>query len=103
MTMSSPSTSPPLASAPVRLSGGCRCTRSTPELVRAIRRSGQCAGSAQAGTIIGASFLANFVGKTPWAHLDIAAAWDLGRAYVGKGASGYGVRLLVELARSYCA
>ena len=42
-------------------------------------------------------------GDTPWAHLDIAgSAWDLGRAYVGKGASGYGVRLLVELARSYC-
>ena len=40
----------------------------------------------------------------PWAHLDIAgSAWDLGRAYVGKGASGYGVRLLVELARSYSA
>ncbi len=56
----------------------------------------------KAGTIIGASFLANFVGETPWAHLDIAgSAWDLGRAYVGKGASGYGVRLLVELARSY--
>ncbi|HEY5045474.1 MAG TPA: leucyl aminopeptidase [Solirubrobacteraceae bacterium] len=56
----------------------------------------------KAGTIIGAAFLANFVGETPWAHLDIAgSAWDLGRAYVGKGASGYGVRLLVELARSY--
>ena len=48
-----------------------------------------------------AAFLSNFVGDTPWAHLDIAgSAWDLGRAYVGKGASGYGVRLLVELARS---
>jgi leucyl aminopeptidase len=58
----------------------------------------------KAGTIIGASFLQNFVGETPWAHLDIAgSAWDLGRAYVGKGASGYGVRLLIELARSYCA
>jgi leucyl aminopeptidase len=58
----------------------------------------------KAGTIIGASFLANFVGETPWAHLDIAgSAWDLGRAYVGKGASGYGVRLLVELARAYSA
>jgi leucyl aminopeptidase len=57
----------------------------------------------KAGTIMGASFLANFVSETPWAHLDIAgSAWDLGRAYVGKGASGYGVRLLVELARSYC-
>jgi leucyl aminopeptidase len=58
----------------------------------------------KAGTIVGASFLANFVGEVPWAHLDIAgSAWDLGRAYVGKGASGYGVRLLVELARSYGA
>ena len=57
----------------------------------------------KAGTIIGATFLSNFVGDTPWAHLDIAGcAWDLGRAYVGKGASGYAVRLLVELARSYC-
>jgi len=58
----------------------------------------------KAGTIVGAAFLQNFVSETPWAHLDIAgSAWDLGRAYVGKGASGYGVRLLVELARSYCA
>jgi leucyl aminopeptidase len=55
----------------------------------------------KAGTIVGAAFLSNFVGDVPWAHLDIAgSAWDLGRAYVGKGASGYGVRLLVELARS---
>ena len=58
----------------------------------------------KAGTIVGAAFLSNFVGETPWAHLDIAgSAWDLGRAYVGKGASGYGVRLLVQLARSHSA
>ena len=58
----------------------------------------------KAGTIVGGTFLSNFVGDVPWAHLDIAgSAWDLGRDYVGKGASGYGVRLLVELARSYCA
>jgi leucyl aminopeptidase len=58
----------------------------------------------KAGTIVGGAFLQNFVADTPWAHLDIAgSAWDLGRAYVGKGASGYGVRLLVELARSYAA
>jgi leucyl aminopeptidase len=56
----------------------------------------------KAGTIVGASFLANFAGDVPWAHLDIAgSAWGLGRAYSGKGASGYGVRLLVELARSF--
>jgi leucyl aminopeptidase len=58
----------------------------------------------KAGTIVGATFLSNFVGEVPWVHLDIAgSAWDLDRAYVGKGASGYGVRLLVELARSYAA
>jgi leucyl aminopeptidase len=58
----------------------------------------------KAGTIVGASFLSNFVGEVPWAHLDIAgSAWELDRAYVGKGASGYGVRLLVELAKSYSA
>jgi leucyl aminopeptidase len=58
----------------------------------------------KAGTIIGGAFLGNFVGETPWAHLDIAGtAWELERAYVNKGASGFGVRLLVELARSYAA
>ncbi len=56
----------------------------------------------KAGTIVGGAFLSNFVGDVPWAHVDIAgSAWDLDRAYVGKGASGYGVRLLVELARSH--
>jgi leucyl aminopeptidase len=58
----------------------------------------------KAGTIVGATFLSNFVADVPWAHIDIAgSAWDLCRAYVGKGASGYGVRLLVELAKSYAA
>ncbi|HTU77177.1 MAG TPA: leucyl aminopeptidase, partial [Solirubrobacteraceae bacterium] len=45
----------------------------------------------KAGTIVGGTFLSNFVGETPWAHLDIAgSAWELDREYVGKGASGYG-------------
>lgn len=58
----------------------------------------------KAGTIVGGTFLSNFVGDTPWAHLDIAgSAWDLGRPYASKGAAGYGVRLLVELVRSYVA
>lgn len=57
----------------------------------------------KAGTIVAGTFLSNFAGEVPWAHLDIAgSAWDLGRAYASKGAAGYGVRLLVELARSYC-
>ncbi len=58
----------------------------------------------KAGTITGATFLSNFVGDTPWVHLDIAgSAWDLGRAYAPKGAAGYGVRLLVQLARGHSA
>jgi leucyl aminopeptidase len=55
----------------------------------------------KAGTIYAGSFLEEFVGETPWAHVDIAGtAWDVGREYTGNDASGYGVRLLVELARS---
>ena len=54
----------------------------------------------KAGTIYAASFLEEFVDGVPWVHLDIAGtAWDVGREYVGKGATGYGVRLLVALAR----
>jgi leucyl aminopeptidase len=58
----------------------------------------------KAGTITAASFLEEFVGETPWAHLDIAGtSWDVGREYVGNDASGFGVRLLVELARHLAA
>ncbi len=58
----------------------------------------------KAGTIYAASFLEEFVGDTPWAHVDIAGtAWDVGRAYTGNDASGIGVRLLVELARELAA
>jgi len=60
------------------------------------------AAKRKAGTITAGSFLEEFVGDTPWAHIDIAGtAWDVGRLYVGSGASGFGVRLLVELARRH--
>jgi leucyl aminopeptidase len=59
------------------------------------------ASKRKAGTIYAASFLEEFVDATPWVHLDIAGtAWDVGREYVGKGPTGYGVRLLVDLART---
>jgi leucyl aminopeptidase len=59
------------------------------------------ASKRKAGTITAAAFLREFVGDTPWAHVDIAGtAWDVGREYTGSDASGFGVRLLVELARS---
>ena len=56
-----------------------------------------------AGTILGAAFLQEFVGKTPWAHLDIAGtAWNFTeKSYVPKGPSGTGVRTLLELIRNW--
>ena len=50
-------------------------------------------------------FLKEFAGEGPWAHLDIAGTADLARSrgdYMGKGGTGFGVRLLVELAESLC-
>lgn len=56
-------------------------------------------GGRAAGTITAACFLEEFVGKTPWAHLDIAGtAWNYTKkSYVPKGPSGVGVRTLLEL------
>jgi leucyl aminopeptidase len=56
----------------------------------------------KAGTLFAGAYLEQFIEGVTWAHLDIAGtAWDVGREYVGKGASGYGTRLLVELARRH--
>lgn len=56
----------------------------------------------QAGSIYAASFLSEFAGEGPWAHLDIAGTGQLDRSrgdyFTSAGATGYGVRLLVELA-----
>jgi leucyl aminopeptidase len=58
----------------------------------------------KASSITAAHFLGNFVGDVPWVHMDIAGtAWGLGRPYVGKGASGFGVRTLIEIARRAAA
>lgn len=50
-----------------------------------------------AGTTMGAAFLKPFAGDQPWAHLDIAGtSWGAKQPYTPKGASGFGVRLLVN-------
>jgi leucyl aminopeptidase len=56
-----------------------------------------------AGTITAAHFLQNFVNDTPWVHLDIAGtAFDVpGISYFRDGATGYGVRLLIDLASNW--
>jgi leucyl aminopeptidase len=57
----------------------------------------------QASPILAAVFLETFAGEGPWAHLDIAGTAYLERGrgdyYSRLGATGYGVRLLAELAR----
>ncbi|UFU04847.1 leucyl aminopeptidase [Ruania halotolerans] len=52
------------------------------------------------GMLVAGLFLREFVGETPWAHLDIAGpAFNDGapRHYVPKGGTGVGVRTLVEM------
>ncbi|MDP9070519.1 MAG: leucyl aminopeptidase [Actinomycetota bacterium] len=53
----------------------------------------------QAGTLVAGLFLQEFVGSVPWAHLDIAgpARAEAEDGYVAKGATGTGVRTLLEL------
>jgi leucyl aminopeptidase len=53
-----------------------------------------------AGTMTAAEFLRTFVGETAWAHVDIAGTAFVdgdGRMYFGHGATGFGVRLMVDL------
>jgi leucyl aminopeptidase len=55
--------------------------------------------------ISAAELLHHFAGDVPWAHLDIAGtAYDVPSPYVAdKGATGWGMRLLVEAARTLTA
>jgi leucyl aminopeptidase len=56
----------------------------------------------QAGAVLAAAFLEEFVGEGPWAHADIAGPAFLERSrgdyLTQRGGTGYGVRLIVELA-----
>ncbi len=53
------------------------------------------------GAIAGAMFLKQFISDYPWAHLDIAGPMKTVESqYLAKGASGVGVRLLVEFVKS---
>lgn len=55
-------------------------------------------GGRPAGTITAAAFLQKFIPDCPWAHIDIAGtAWEeKGTAFCPRGATGVGVRLLLE-------
>ncbi len=57
----------------------------------------------EGSSITAAALLSEFVGKTPWIHLDIAGtAWtqEAKPAYHTKGATGYGVDLIVRFLQS---
>lgn len=65
-------------------------------------------GGRPAGAVVAALFLRRFAGDAPWVHLDIAGpVWANGKpdsvkkAYIPKGATGFGVRTLVELLRAW--
>ncbi len=60
-------------------------------------------GGREAGTITAAAFLSHFVGDTPWAHLDIAGVANTDQASSGqpRGATGFGVRALIELLQNW--
>jgi leucyl aminopeptidase len=55
------------------------------------------------GAISAAHFLHAFAKETPWAHLDIAGPSHATkeRGYVAKGGTGFGIRTLVELVRTW--
>ena len=60
-------------------------------------------GGGAGGAITAGAFLSKFTGGYPWVHLDIAGpAWlTKEKPYIPKGASGVGVRLLVQFLRSW--
>ncbi len=62
-------------------------------------------GGRKAGAITAAKLLANFVGDTPWVHLDIAGTSqaEKERGYQVKGATGAMVRTLVRVALGFAA
>jgi leucyl aminopeptidase len=60
-------------------------------------------GGPYGGVITASLFLAEFVGDTPWAHLDIAGPMDVDadEGWNSRGATGYGTRLLIDLATNF--
>jgi len=61
----------------------------------------------EGGAVLAAEFLREFTGEGPWAHFDIAGPAFIKRRRpdyaLDEGGTGYGVRLIVELAERYAA
>jgi leucyl aminopeptidase len=60
-------------------------------------------GGSYGGALTAGLFLQEFVDGAPWVHLDIAgpARADADEGYLTKGGTGFGVRTLVELVRTF--
>jgi leucyl aminopeptidase len=60
-------------------------------------------GGPYAGAITASIFLSEFTGEIPWAHLDIAGPMmvDSDEGIYAKGATGFGTRLLIDLAANF--
>jgi leucyl aminopeptidase len=79
--------------------------RGLPISARQRRRPHLNLGGPNAGAITAALFLEEFVDGTPWAHIDIAgtAQADPPGDWRPRGCTGFGARLLTELALSFDA
>ena len=55
-------------------------------------------GGRAAGSVTAAHFIGEFVGDTPWVHLDIAgtAMSASNKGWISQGATGYPCRTLIE-------
>ncbi|MCC7138384.1 MAG: leucyl aminopeptidase [Planctomycetes bacterium] len=73
------------------------------EQIKSVYADLKNSGGRDAGALTAACFLERFVGGTPWAHLDIAGtAWGDGTKGVSsRGASGFGVRLVVRALQAW--
>jgi leucyl aminopeptidase len=73
------------------------------EQVKGERADLKNTGDRAGGSISASHFLHAFAKDTPWAHLDIAGPSHATkeRGYVPKGATGFGIRTLVELVRAW--
>jgi leucyl aminopeptidase len=73
------------------------------ELIKGDAADYKNSGGRAGGAITAGAFLSKFTGDTPWVHLDIAGpSWlTKDKPYIPKGASGVGVRLLVQFLRSW--
>jgi len=73
------------------------------EQIKSVYADEKNSGGREAGALTAASFLEKFIGTVPWAHLDIAGtAWsDAAKGTLSRGATGFGVRVVVRMLQAW--